>query len=397
MREIIGKLSIMKQMFILAGMGALGVALQVGLQRLLPAHDAAMKGALQWGVFGLSATLPFAGAWLFGRLAGERAEYIVTSLKAMAAGDLSVNCKFDGRDEFAWIAWEFTTARQRFASVVDAVMSGSNTLASAAEELSAITAQSKVGMNRQSAETEQVANAIGEMTDSVSAVAQKAQRAAEAATAADRESKRGFEVVRETSQAIEELAGEVNRTADAISKLKSDSINIGAVLDVIRDIAEQTNLLALNAAIEAARAGEQGRGFAVVADEVRSLASRTQQSTREIQSMIERLQSGANHAVEAMQSGLAKAQASVQQAQLAGRSLESITAMVDTIRDMNVQIADAAGRQRSTTENIATSVENISHISAEATQGALQIAQASQDLAALAASQQGQVGRFKIA
>lgn len=397
MRKFFSSLSLKQQMFFIAGIGAVSVATQQlvdwpGLAVSDPWH-----ATLEWGVLGVGILLPFVCAWLLGRLAGTRAEHIVHALKSMAAGDLTAQCKLAGRDEFAWMAWEFTSARKSFAEVVDAVMAGCGTLASAAEELSAVTAHSKLGMNRQNQETEQVASAIGEMSASVTAVAQKAQRAAEAATEADRESKKGFQVVRETSAAIEELAGEVKQTADAIGKLKADSINIGTVLDVIRDIAEQTNLLALNAAIEAARAGEQGRGFAVVADEVRSLASRTQQSTREIQVMIERLQSGANHAVEAMQYGLAKAEASVQQAQLAGKSLESITGMVDTIREMNVQIADAAGRQRLTAEDIANSIENISNISAEATQGALQIAQASEELAELTISQQSRVGRFKVA
>ena len=186
------------------------------------------------------------------------------------------------------------------------------------------------------------------------------------------------------------------QTSEALSNLKADSMNIGQVLDVIRGIAEQTNLLALNAAIEAARAGEQGRGFAVVADEVRSLASRTQQSTREIQMMIERLQNGANVAVDVMQSGLEKAQESVAQAQQAGQSIASITAMVDTIREMNGQIAAAADYQRQNAQHISTSIESIKVIGTEATQGSLHIAQASHDLARLAASQQGHVGKFRL-
>jgi methyl-accepting chemotaxis protein len=294
------------------------------------------------------------------------------------------------------MAWELTRTRKSFVQVVDTVAGGCTTVASAAEELSAITAQSRNGMTRQSAETEQVARAIGEMTDSVNAVAQRAQRAAEAATEADDEAKQGYAVVRQTTLAIEELAGEVTQTAEALMRLKADSLNIGTVLDVIRGIAEQTNLLALNAAIEAARAGEQGRGFAVVADEVRSLASRTQQSTREIQLMIESLQGGANSAVDAMQSGLTKAQASVGQAQQAGRSLESITARVDTIRDMNVQIAAAASEQRRNAAHITHSVDNITMITAEASQGALQIAQASRELAELASTQQCHVARFNL-
>ena len=395
MHQGISKLNLKQQMLLVAGVSA-----AIGLL-----HDVALTNVgvsssngklLVYAIMAAGVVVPLLLAAWIGTASGRRAETIVKCLQRMAEGDLSTKCKLDGKDEFAWMGWELNKTRKSFVQVVDTVAGGCTTVASAAEELSAITAQSKTGMGRQSAETEQVARAIGAMTESVNAVAQRAQRAAEAATEADAEAKQGFDVVRATTLAIEELASEVTLTAEALTRLKGDSLNIGTVLDVIRGIAEQTNLLALNAAIEAARAGEQGRGFAVVADEVRSLASRTQQSTREIQVMIESLQSGANSAVEVMQSGLAKAHASVNQAQQAGRSLESITAMVDTIRDMNVQIAAAASEQRQNADHISRSVDNITMIAAEATQGALQIAQASRELAELASTQQCHVARFNL-
>ena len=393
MNNLTGGLSLKQQFLLVAGVSLGGQLIYHGVTALV----AGRADGLGYLVGVVAVIAPFILALNLGQRSSERTEVIINALNKMAEGDLTPRCKLDGLDEFARLATEFTKARRNFLQLVDAVAASSATIAAAAEDLSTVTSQSKAGMNRQSAETERVAEAIGAMSASVNEVAQKAQRAAEAATEADKESQQGFQVVRATSQAIEELAGEVMQTSEALVNLKADSLNIGTVLDVIRGIAEQTNLLALNAAIEAARAGEQGRGFAVVADEVRSLASRTQQSTREIQTMIERLQNGANIAVEVMQSGLSKAQGSVQQAQRAGRSLESITAMVDTIRSMNVQIAAAARQQQQNAQHISSSVDNIRTIGSEATQGALHIAQASQDLSRLASAQQGEVTRFKSA
>ncbi len=393
MNNLTGGLSLKQQFLLVAGVSLVGQLIYHGVTALV----AGRGDGLGYLVGVVAVIAPFILALNLGQRSSERTEVIINALNKMAEGDLTPRCKLEGLDEFARLATEFTKARRNFLQLVDAVAASSATIAAAAEDLSTVTSQSKAGMNRQSAETERVAEAIGAMSASVNEVAQKAQRAAEAATEADKESQQGFQVVRATSQAIEELAGEVMQTSEALVNLKADSLNIGTVLDVIRGIAEQTNLLALNAAIEAARAGEQGRGFAVVADEVRSLASRTQQSTREIQTMIERLQNGANIAVEVMQSGLSKAQGSVQQAQRAGRSLESITAMVDTIRSMNVQIAAAARQQQQNAQHISSSVDNIRTIGSEATQGALHIAQASQDLSRLASAQQGEVTRFKSA
>ena len=393
MNNLTGGLNLKRQFLLVAGVSLGGQLIYHGVT----AWVAGRADGLGYLVGVVAAIAPFILALNLGQRSSERTEVIINALNKMAEGDLTPRCKLEGLDEFARLATEFTKARRNFLRLVDAVAASSATIAAAAEDLSTVTSQSKAGMDRQSAETERVAEAIGAMSASVNEVAQKAQRAAEAATEADKESQQGFQVVRATSQAIEELAGEVMQTSEALVNLKADSLNIGTVLDVIRGIAEQTNLLALNAAIEAARAGEQGRGFAVVADEVRSLASRTQQSTREIQTMIERLQNGANIAVEVMQSGLSKAQGSVQQAQQAGRSLESITAMVDTIRSMNVQIAAAARQQQQNAQHISSSVDNIRTIGTEATQGALHIAQASHDLSRLASAQQGEVIRFKLA
>ncbi|MDD4862908.1 MAG: methyl-accepting chemotaxis protein [Alishewanella agri] len=198
-----------------------------------------------------------------------------------------------------------------------------------------------------------------------------------------------------TLKTIEALAQEVENSAQVISRLSEDSTQIGSVLDVIRGIAEQTNLLALNAAIEAARAGEQGRGFAVVADEVRTLASRTQASTLEIQSMIERLQTDASNAVKAMQQGQVQAQQGLSQAAQAENALQTISQSVTRINDMNIQIATAAEEQSSVAEEINRNIVNISQSADATAEGAKQTASAGDELAKLAARLQNLVGQFK--
>jgi methyl-accepting chemotaxis protein len=207
------------------------------------------------------------------------------------------------------------------------------------------------------------------MSNTVQEIARNAARAAESADQADKEALQSKQVVTQTKLAINELATEVEKATQVIHQLEAESDNIGTILDVIRDIADQTNLLALNAAIEAARAGEQGRGFAVVADEVRSLASRTQDSTQQIKTMIERLQTGANNAVAVMETGRAQAQRSVQQATQAEGSLEVITKAVGTINEMNMQIASAAEEQNSVSSEINRNIHNIGQVTEQTFQG----------------------------
>jgi methyl-accepting chemotaxis protein len=331
-----------------------------------------------------------------GKVNGNRATLIVEGLHALSQGDLTHKVSITGKDEFAWMCWEYSQGRKGFMSLVKEILGSAGQLAAAAEELSAITEQSNNGVMRQQSEIGQVATAMNEMSATVSEVSKNAGSAAQAAQEADDRAKDGWSVVNTTVQTINNLASEVERTSDVIENLKGDSISIGTVLDVIRDIAEQTNLLALNAAIEAARAGEQGRGFAVVADEVRTLASRTQQSTREINDMIERLQNGANQAVSVMEMGRAKAEESVEQAAKAGEALQSITGVVDNIKSMNMQIASAAEEQSSTAEEINRNIVNISEVAQETAGGSQQTASASDELARLASDLQSQVGKFKV-
>lgn len=392
MEKFLETLNLTKQMYLMAVVGSLGVLTISILNVVFPDVGMLVEGV---AVLATIALTFFIGHYL-GRRNARRAELIVGSMGALAKGDLTRKISVKGKDEFAWMCWEYTCARKGFTEVVNSIKGNASQLAAAAEELSAITEQSSQGVVRQQSETQQVATAMNQMSATVQEVAQNAANAATAAQEADDQAKNGHSVVNETVGTINSLAGEVQRTADVIEKLKGHSMSIGAVLDVIRDIAEQTNLLALNAAIEAARAGEQGRGFAVVADEVRTLASRTQQSTQEINEMIEHLQSGANEAVLVMEQGRAKAEDTVQQAAKAGEALDAITQVVDKIKAMNIQIASAAEQQSSTAEEINRNVVNISQVADETSNGAQQTANASDELARLAVDLQGKVGEFKV-
>ena len=391
MEKLITNLSISKQFYVFTVFVSVGL---VVYQCVVHFAGLDLMGSVAALVVLALVTLAF--AHYVGKINGKRAELIVKGLHAISQGDLTHKVNITGKDEFAWMCWEYSQGRKGFAGLVKEILGSAGQLATAAEELSAITEQSNSGVMRQQGEIEQVATAMNEMSATVSEVSNNAANAASAAQDADNNAKDGWKVVNTTVETINNLASEVERTSEVIENLKGDSISIGTVLDVIRDIAEQTNLLALNAAIEAARAGEQGRGFAVVADEVRTLASRTQQSTREINDMIERLQNGANQAVDVMEMGRAKAEESVEQAAKAGEALQSITSVVDNIKSMNMQIASAAEEQSATAEEINRNIVNISEVAQDTAGGSQQTASASDQLAKLASGLQTKVAKFKV-
>ncbi|VAW74300.1 Methyl-accepting chemotaxis sensor/transducer protein [hydrothermal vent metagenome] len=323
---------------------------------------------------------------------------VVSSLEDMAQGDgdLTQRLPAHGNDEIGQLVNSFNSFVGKLQGLIGGIAGSIAQLSSAAEEMSAVSAESNSSVSKQQSETEQVATAMNEMTATVQEVARNATQASESAHNASSEADDGRRVVDETIASINALADEVETAAVTIQKLENDSETIGSVLDVIRGISEQTNLLALNAAIEAARAGEQGRGFAVVADEVRTLASRTQESTLEIQSMIESLQTGAAQAVSVMEQGRNQARVSVDNAARAGESLRAITGSVTTISDMNTQIASAAEEQSAVAEEIDRNITNIRQLGDQTASGATQTASSSQEMAQLAVQLQTLVGQFKV-
>ncbi|WP_425439372.1 methyl-accepting chemotaxis protein [Pseudomonas asturiensis] len=276
-------------------------------------------------------------------------------------------------------------------------ISGSATqLASAAEELNAVTDESARGLVQQNNEIEQAATAVNEMTSAVEEVARNATSTSEASRNATASAGDGRDLVLETVGAIERMSTDVQETAELIGNLANESRDIGKVLDVIRGLADQTNLLALNAAIEAARAGEAGRGFAVVADEVRALAHRTQQSTSEIERMIGSIQGGTEQAVSSMRNSTERAESTLSIAKGAGHALDTINAAVEEINERNLVIASAAEEQAQVAREVDRNLVNIRDLSAQSTTGANQTSAASTELSRLAVDLNSMVGRFSL-
>jgi len=327
------------------------------------------------------------------------ASFIVNAIRkatVIASGDLTQEIKVTSRDEIGELLTAINGMRQKLLDMLSDISETTEQLSTASEEMSSITTQTSETIQIQRSETEQVATAMNEMTATVQDVAVNISHTANAATDAYEQTHRGSQIVQRAIAQINKLAEQVMSSSKTINELEQHSESIYTVLDVIKGIADQTNLLALNAAIEAARAGEQGRGFAVVADEVRTLASRTRESTDEINEMIEKLQTGSRQAVAVMGQSREEAQSAVEFATQTGTALETITKAVEKISEMSGQIASAAEEQGSVAEEINRNIVRINDMSNQTADGANETAIASRNLAHMATELQGLVAQFTV-
>ena len=323
---------------------------------------------------------------------------VIANLKSMATGngDLTVRLPITSQDEIGELSASFNQFVEKLQNMITDISKAIEQLAAATEETSVVTRATSENIANQKHETTQVASAINEMTATVKEVAESAERASIEAKNGDEQTRTGKIIIDQVVLSINLLASEIDKSSDVIQSVKSGSLNIGTVLDVIKNIAEQTNLLALNAAIEAARAGEQGRGFAVVADEVRSLAQKTQDSTKQIEKLITDLQVESDNAVTTMEQNRTGIQGLVDKTSKATESLNAITLSVTSINDMNTLIATAAEEQSYVVEEINRSIHNIQEISEDTSRGASEVSQASGEIAQLTEQLKMQVNQFKI-
>ncbi len=336
--------------------------------------------------------------WLVGHGIARPLKQMVAMLDdiAQGEGDLTRRLSSDRSDELGSIAKGFNTFLAKLQAMITQVVTSVQSVSDSSEHTADIAIRTNIGVQKQMAEIDQVATAVQEMTATAQDVARNATQAAQAASHADQAASQGMQIVRDTSNSIGVLAVEIGKAVDVVQTLAKDSENINAILTAIRGIAEQTNLLALNAAIEAARAGEQGRGFAVVADEVRNLAQKTQKATEEIQTMIQQLQQGTRDVVRVMEDSQNRTDESVQHAAKAAEALETITQAVSVINDMNTQIASAAEEQSAVADDINRNVINIGQVANEVAGGADESSSASAGLTKLAEQQRRLINQFKV-
>jgi len=340
----------------------------------------------------------FAAAIPIALIAKRSLVELIASMKDIAQenGDLTVRIQTQSQDEIGELVHWFNSFIEKLQKVIKNVVETAEPVANTANSIQSLSNQTIASFEKQSNAVVQSRQSVEEMSHSVADITRNAADAADAANNANNEAEQGREVVQQTVDGIKDLEQTVSTAAETINQLQEDTNRVNVVLDVIKGIAEQTNLLALNAAIEAARAGEQGRGFAVVADEVRNLASRTQESTEEINQMLEQLQTAAGKAVDMMDSSRSRVEASVESANQAGDRLSVITSTVNTISDMNGAIAVATEEQNTVAGLMVEQVEDIQHCAEEASTASLEIASVSNQLNDLAAELADVTSKFKV-
>lgn len=356
------------------------------------------SSAFNWvvGLLIIASLLTMLFAWLLTKSITQPIALALEAAETIAEGNLTRPIKVDGTDEAGRLLLAMQKMQEKLRDTLMRISGSATQLASAAEELNAVTDESARGLAQQDNEIEQAATAVNEMTSAVEEVARNAVSTSEASKNATASAGDGRDLVHETVNAIERMSGDVQSTADLIGNLAEESRDIGKVLDVIRGLADQTNLLALNAAIEAARAGEAGRGFAVVADEVRALAHRTQQSTSEIERMVGSIQGGTQKAVSSMRNSTDRAESTLNIAKGAGLALETINTAVIEINERNLVIAAAAEEQAAVAREVDRNLVNIRDLSTQSSNGAAQTSAASGELTRLAVDLNSMVSRFRL-
>lgn len=372
------------------------VAKVVSLQSAQRDGEASASRTLLSAVAGIALLVGVLAAWMMTRQIIVPLRQTLSAAGRIAKGDLSQDLCVERRDEMGQLQHSMQTMTLSLRELIRGIGDGVIQLASAAEQLSAVTEQTSAGINDQKLETDQVATAVNQMSATVQEVANSAQLASDAAAHADQQARSGDSVVGEAIDQIEHLAREMGNSTQAMSMLKQESGKIVGVLDVIKSVSQQTNLLALNAAIEAARAGEAGRGFAVVADEVRSLAQRTQESTEEIEELIAALQNGTQQVASTLDASRTLTDNTVDLSRRAGAALEQITRTVASIQDMNRAIATASEEQSVVAEQINRNIMSVRGISEQTAAASEQTAASSVELARLGSQLKALVGKFRV-
>ena len=344
----------------------------------------------------IAALLTVLLAWLLTRSIVTPLNRALQAAQTIAGGNLTNVIEVDGKDEPARLLGALSTMQASLRKTIEQIAGSATQLGAAAEELSTVTQEASRGLQQQTNEIEQAATAVNEMTAAVEEVARNAVSTSEASNQSTQAAREGRDRVVETVGAIQTMTHDVQNTSVMIEGLAAQGRDIGKVLDVIRAIAEQTNLLALNAAIEAARAGEAGRGFAVVADEVRALAHRTAQSTQEIEKMVAGIQNGTGHAVASMQQSNQRTQSTLEMARAAGVALEQITQSIQLINERNLVIASASEEQAQVSREVDRNLVNIRDLATQSAAGANQTSAATHELSRLAVDLNAMVARFVI-